>query len=146
MVRSIEFISHSREETIAFAEQFGKTVPEGAVLCFFGDLAAGKTTFIKGLSHGFGAVAEDEVSSPTFVILNIYEGKKIIHHFDLYRLEGPEAFLSMGFDQYLGGEGIACIEWSEKISSILPKNAYTVTLTTLGEDRRKINIRSPQDG
>jgi tRNA threonylcarbamoyladenosine biosynthesis protein TsaE len=146
VVGSIEFLSHSREETIQFAERFGKTLPEGAILCFFGDLAAGKTTFIKGLCRGFGDVPEDDVSSPTFVILNIYEGKKIIHHFDLYRLSGPEAFLSMGFDQYLGNEGIACIEWSEKIASILPKDVFQVTLDTLGEDLRRISIRSPANG
>lgn len=143
MVGSIEFLSHSREETIEFAEKFGKTIPSGAVLCFFGDLAAGKTTFIKGLSKGFGEVPEEEVCSPTFVILNIYEGKKTIYHFDLYRLTGPEAFLSLGFDQYLGDEGISCIEWSEKISAILPQNVYKVTLSTVGEGLRLISIRSP---
>ncbi len=143
MDRSITYTSHSTEETFEFARRFGETLPNGAVVYFFGDLAAGKTTFIKGLVRGAADYAEDQVSSPTFVMLNIYEGKRTVYHFDLYRLSGEEQFLSLGFDQFLSSQGIACIEWAEKIESLIAKNAYRVTLTPLAENTRMIEVRSP---
>lgn len=146
MDRSIALISHSPEETFEFARKWGETLPEGAVLCFFGDLAAGKTTFIKGVVLGASDYPAEWVSSPTFVYLNIYEGRRVIYHFDLYRLTGEEQFLSMGFDQYLHSSGITCLEWSEKIASIIPANAYRITLTPLSETERKIEIAGGLDG
>ena len=77
--------------------------------------AAGKTTFIKGLIHAAAQIASSEVQSPTFNYLNIYEGRKTIYHFDLYRLRDRDEFLSMGFDEFFDAGGICCIEWSERI-------------------------------
>jgi tRNA threonylcarbamoyladenosine biosynthesis protein TsaE len=139
-------ISHSPEETFEYAREFGKKLPQGAILCFFGDLAAGKTTFIKGVVLGAADYPAEWVSSPTFVFLNIYEGRRVIYHFDLYRLSGEEQFLSMGFDQFLHTSGIACIEWSEKIASIIPPNAYRITLSPLSETERLIAIEGGIDG
>lgn len=140
MDRSIELISHSPEETFEIAKAFAEKLTSGAVLCFFGDLAAGKTTFIKGVAVGAADYPAEWVSSPTFVFLNIYEGRRVIYHFDLYRLSGEEQFLSMGFDQFLQTPAISCIEWSEKISSLIPLDAYRITLTPLSETIRKIEI------
>jgi tRNA threonylcarbamoyladenosine biosynthesis protein TsaE len=144
--RSIELISHSPEETFEIAKKFGENLPEGAVLCFFGDLAAGKTTFIKGVVLGAADYPAEWVSSPTFVFLNIYEGRRTIYHFDLYRLSGEEQFLSMGFDQFLHSSGITCIEWSEKIASMIPKDAFRITLSPLSETERAIEIAGGVDG
>jgi tRNA threonylcarbamoyladenosine biosynthesis protein TsaE len=137
---AITHITSSPEETIALGDQLGGTLQAPAVLCFFGDLAAGKTTFIKGLAAGLGVGKELEVSSPTFTYLNIYPGKWPIYHFDLYRLQDADAFLSMGFDEYLFAEGICCIEWSEKIASLLPLDCLRITLAHMGENIRKITI------
>jgi tRNA threonylcarbamoyladenosine biosynthesis protein TsaE len=134
------FESHSIEETIALGKKIGEILPPNSVLCFFGDLGAGKTTFIKGLVEGGAEIPKAQVNSPTFVYLNIYEGKKIIYHFDLYRLKDSEEFLSMGFDEMLFAGGICCIEWAEKITSFLPANCITIEMSHIGPQHRQISI------
>lgn len=134
------FISHSAAETAAIGRQVGQTLPPRTVVCLFGDLGAGKTTFIKGLVAGATGVDPDEVHSPTFVYLSIYEGQKPVYHFDLYRLRDIDEFLSMGFDEYFDAEGICCIEWSERIARYLPAKSMRVQLEHAGEDKRTITI------
>ncbi len=130
--------SRSAEETIEHGVRIGKDLPPGSVLCFMGDLGAGKTTFIKGIAKGAGHIAEREVSSPTFSYLHIYSGKLPIYHFDLYRLRSPEEFCSLGFDEYFDADGISCIEWAERIETILPPNTLLLHFAHEGEDTRKI--------
>jgi tRNA threonylcarbamoyladenosine biosynthesis protein TsaE len=132
--------SHSAEETIALGKAVGESLKENSILCFFGELAAGKTTFIKGVVAGAAALSPEQVISPTFVYLNIYKGKKTVYHFDLYRLKDIDQFLSMGFDEYLFSNGICCIEWSERIAALLPENTIKVFLTHAGDQRREILI------
>jgi tRNA threonylcarbamoyladenosine biosynthesis protein TsaE len=132
--------SDSAEATMLFAQQFGEALPKGSVVCLFGDLAAGKTTFVKGLAKGVGGVSPEEVNSPTYAYLNIYDGTLPIYHFDLYRIDHPEEFIAMGFDEYLYGEGISCVEWSENIEEFLPKNRYEVTLSHIKDHVREITI------
>lgn len=134
-----KFFSGSAEETIRIGQQFGKTLKDNAVICFFGDLAAGKTTFIKGIASGVANIHLDEVSSPTFVFLNIYAGIRSVFHFDLYRLKDSDEFLGMGFDEFFD-RGICCIEWSERIANMLPPNHIKVELLVLGEEQREISI------
>lgn len=121
--------------------QIGKDLKPGSILCLRGDLAAGKTTLIKGIARGFADFHEDGVNSPTFVYLNIYEGKRTVYHFDLYRLNDPDEFVRMGFDEYLFTEGVCCIEWSERIAPILPSFDYLIELKHLGDMKRKIEIQ-----
>jgi tRNA threonylcarbamoyladenosine biosynthesis protein TsaE len=113
-------------------------------VCLFGELAAGKTTFIKGLVYGAAQVDPSIVQSPTFTYLHIYEGQKKVYHFDLYRLRDIDEFLSMGFDEYFDAEGICCIEWSERIAAYLPANSLSVILQHVQEDQRLITIRQRQ--
>lgn len=124
-----------------FGRQLAKQLPEGAVLCFEGDLGAGKTTMIKGIVSGAIDYPEDRVNSPTFVYLNIYEGDRTIYHFDLYRLEDPDEFIAMGFDELVDeGKAICCIEWPERIAPYIPKNAFKVKMEYTGENRRKVTV------
>lgn len=134
-------ISHSEDETLSIGEAFGRTLSPNSIVCFFGDLGAGKTTFIKGVAAGRGYPI-DLVNSPTFVYLNIYKAMTPIYHFDLYRLHDADEFLSMGFDELLFGEGICCIEWSERISPILPAHTIRVEMTHQNEEIRRIEIIS----
>lgn len=134
------FISTSEEDTITYGKKFGASLSENAVVCFFGDLGAGKTTFIKGVSEGFADYSSSNVNSPTFVYLNIYKGTKEVYHFDLYRLKGSEEFLSMGFDEMFYAGGVTLLEWSEKIEDILPENYIKVTISHIGESSREIMI------
>lgn len=133
-------ISYSVEETMETGYRLGSQLPLNSVVCFFGDLAAGKTTFIKGLVLGAAQVDPSTVQSPTFTYLHIYEGKNIVYHFDLYRLHDVDEFIGMGFDEYFDAGGICCIEWSERISQILPPHCIRVELTHQGGDKREISI------
>ncbi|MGA8164482.1 MAG: tRNA (adenosine(37)-N6)-threonylcarbamoyltransferase complex ATPase subunit type 1 TsaE [Waddliaceae bacterium] len=134
------FTSSAAEETITLGEDFGKTLLPDDMICFFGDLGAGKTTFIRGLVAGAAGCSHEEVTSPTFVYLNIYEGKIVVYHFDLYRLQRPADFCGMGFDEFLEGGGICCIEWSERIAALLPDRCIHVNMTHRGENKRHIAI------
>lgn len=137
----IETITHSAEETLSCGRSLGQTLALGSIVCFFGDLAAGKTTFIKGLVSGAaGEHWEQAVNSPTFVYLNIYEGSKTIYHFDLYRLQSTPEFLAMGFDEFLHNAGICCFEWAERIQDLLPTACIRVKLSHVDENTRRITI------
>lgn len=131
----------SLEETHQASLAFGSELEEGAIICFLGGLGAGKTTFIKGIVEAIGGYPPEFVSSPTFSYLNIYGGRKTVYHFDLYRLRSAEEFLGMGFDEYLFAGGVCCIEWSEKISSIIPPEAIFVEISHIDEESRLIEIR-----
>ena len=99
--------------TEALGNLVGQHVKDGDVLCLSGDLGAGKTLFSRGVAIALG-VQPDEVTSPTFAIMNVYEGSELeIRHFDLYRLNRPEELEDIGFEEYAGGDGITLIEWAE---------------------------------
>lgn len=140
MGRDGRIITNSAEETIAFGERLGSQLKPNDVLCFFGDLGAGKTTFIKGIVLGATGLAPEEVTSPTFAYLNIYGNTPTVYHFDLYRLNSLDEFVSSGFEEYLFAGGMACIEWSEKIAPILPKHAIKLFLFHESETTRRIEI------
>lgn len=136
-----QYLSHSPEETIAIGEAIGKSLKKGSILCFFGELAAGKTTLIKGIARGVNGFSEEEVTSPTFVYLNIYEGTPPVYHFDLYRLKDEKEFLAMGFDEYLFSDGVSCIEWSERIAPLLSEEQVHLELSHVGENQRLITVK-----
>lgn len=135
-----EYVTHSASETEALGTSIGKSLPINSIVCFFGDLGAGKTTFIKGLAAGVLGTTGEEVNSPTFTYLNIYHGQKTLYHFDLYRLKDADEFLSMGFDETFEAGGICCIEWAEKIEGIELPHAYKIVMTHLGGETRGIEI------
>lgn len=122
-----------------WAQELYPLLGSTGIVCFFGDLASGKTTFIKGLSLAVG-VHPDQVSSPTFSYMNIYEGRHRIYHFDLYRLKDEEEFLSLGLEEYLFSPGLKCLEWSERIEGILPQETVRIKMTHLGEEGRHILV------
>lgn len=130
-------VTSSAEETIEVARELYHALGPDRLVCFFGDLGSGKTTFVKGFLLAAGG-SQDQVTSPTFTYLHLYpEG---ILHFDLYRLKGVEQFLSLGFDEYLFSPGLKCIEWSERIASILPEDAVRITFSIQQDERRTLHI------
>lgn len=133
----------SPEETMAFGVWLGKRLPIHSILCLEGELAAGKTTLMKGLALGAANVNPEAVNSPTFVYLNIYEGSKTIYHFDLYRLHDAEEFLGMGFEEMLFSGGICCIEWAERIEELLPSHSIRIKLQHGEEGIRYLKISPP---
>ena len=128
--------TNSPEETAHLAELVGQKIREGTVLCLEGDLGAGKTLFVQSLAHTLGV--EGEVTSPTFNLMNVYEGICPIYHFDLYRLETEEELEDIGFDEYAGGDGVTLIEWAELFSEQLPEEYLQITLRLDGAGRRAV--------
>jgi tRNA threonylcarbamoyladenosine biosynthesis protein TsaE len=107
------FISHSPAETAALGEQWGRLAESGLVIGLCGDLGAGKTQLVKGLARGLGIV--ERVHSPTFALVNIYNGGRLIlFHLDLYRLDTREQILAAGLEEYLRPAGVTVIEWAER--------------------------------
>ena len=121
----MEYITHSPEETEALGAEYAKTLSAGDVVAFSGDLGAGKTAFTRGVLRGLGYTGR--VTSPTFAIANEYDtpGGRVAH-FDLYRILDSEALFEIGFDEYLDGNRIVLIEWSENAGDMLPENYKTV--------------------
>lgn len=139
-----EYITHSSEETFELGKKIGRSLREGSVIAFHGDLGAGKTTLIKGLVAAATSCSPHEVSSPTFVHLNIYEGSTTVYHFDLYRLKDHVDFLNMGFDEYLFTKEICCIEWAEKIEPLLPSSTLSISIKHHADNMRHITLSTSQ--
>ncbi len=129
----------SAEETLLFGEMMAKTLKSNSILALYGDLGAGKTTFVQGLARGLGI--SDPVQSPTFVTLNLYEGNLPLFHFDLYRLKNGSDFFQLGFEEYFQKGGICAIEWPERIASSLPPEAISISFQ-YAEDHQRIAIVS----
>lgn len=134
-----KFISHSEEDTKSFAENFAKNLNKDSIIILTGDLGSGKTKFTEGILKYFGL--ENEISSPTFTIVNEYNAKDLnIYHFDLYRLEDYDEFYAMGGEEYLHN-GICIFEWGEMLESILKKG---YTKITFSRDLENENYRTLQ--
>ena len=134
----MKFVTKSQEETLALASTLGGLLRKKDVIAFEGHLGAGKTCFTKGLGLGLGV--EDEITSPTFTILYEYSGRLSLYHFDLYRLTSFDDFLDIAGDEYLDGDGVCVIEWSEKIAGHLPKKTIHISIEVLPNDERLITI------
>jgi tRNA threonylcarbamoyladenosine biosynthesis protein TsaE len=125
-------ISRSEEQTSALARELAQRLPPGSVLCLVGDLGAGKTVFARGFARGL--CIEEPVTSPTFTLVNSYEGRmpdgsrRTLHHFDLYRLTDPEELHDIGWEEYFDGEAICLVEWPERAGALLPADRLVVTL------------------
>ncbi|MCD8287011.1 MAG: tRNA (adenosine(37)-N6)-threonylcarbamoyltransferase complex ATPase subunit type 1 TsaE [Clostridia bacterium] len=129
-----EFISHSADETISFAERYARSLKGGDIVLLKGELGAGKTVFCKGLAKGLGV--EDEILSPTYAYMNDYSGK--LYHFDCYRLANGEQAEGLGLTDYFYMDGICVIEWAENIASVLPSGCREVEIEKIGDTVRRI--------
>ena len=119
-------ISHSVSETEQLGEQLGARLPAGSVVAFRGGLGMGKTAFTRGLARGLAC--QDRVTSPTFTIVNEYEGRLPLFHFDMYRLPDSDALFDIGWEDYLDRGGVCAVEWSENVSDALPAGTVYVTI------------------
>lgn len=136
--RSLDFVSHSPDQTVRLGVRLGEHLQPGDVLCLSGDLGAGKTTLVAGLARGWGAL--DQVTSPTFVIVNEYrraDGRRLFH-LDCYRLNSGADALALGFDDLLEADGIMLIEWPERIAEALPPDHLRVTLRWVDDAKRNL--------
>lgn len=120
------FLSYSEQETIIWGGEIAQLVRPGDVIGFFGDLGSGKTRTIQGICQGLGC--GEEVTSPTFTIINEYKGKYPVYHWDLYRIESEQEIFDLGYEEYFYSDGICLIEWAERILSFLPENHIEIFL------------------
>ncbi len=131
-----QWISNSAAETEKIAREFASALRPGDVIAYRGGLGAGKTAFTRGLAHGLGWTGE--VTSPTFALVHEYPSPVPLYHFDMYRIHTLDDLYMTGFFDYLDGDGILAIEWSENIEGALPGESITVTLQPDGDERRII--------
>ena len=134
-----EFITHSREETVALGAQVAQHLAPGALIAFTGGLGAGKTAFCEGIARGLGCT--DPVSSPTFAIVNYYRGPRPLAHFDLYRISTENDLCAAGFYDYLDQGAIVAAEWSENFADLLaPENPIHINIDRVDDTTRRITI------
>jgi tRNA threonylcarbamoyladenosine biosynthesis protein TsaE len=120
------FRSHAPAHTEALGERLGALLVPGDVVALAGELGAGKTTLVRGLARGLGVTTG--VASPTFLLMNTYAGRLPLYHLDAWRAGPGEAFLADGGVEWLGGDGVAVVEWAERVAGWLPKGALWLTL------------------
>ena len=134
MPGSLTIHSASPVETRELAEALGALLAGGEFICLYGDLGAGKTTFVQGMAKGLG-VREEYITSPSFALVNEYAGRTPLYHIDLYRLSGPEDIEDIGFAEY-PGDGVAAVEWPERAGDFLPGDRLEISIEYEGEGRR----------
>lgn len=109
--------SSDPDETREIGKVLGLILHEPALISLCGELGAGKTCFVQGLARGLGVAENEAVTSPTFTLMNHYHGRLNLYHFDLYRLEHVDELIEMGMDEFLPGQGVAVVEWAERLSA-----------------------------
>jgi tRNA threonylcarbamoyladenosine biosynthesis protein TsaE len=138
-LHSMEFISRSAEQTRRAGMRLGALLRPGDLICLIGDLGAGKTTLVQGISAGWGSL--DAVSSPTFVLVNVYRGSEAqrLYHLDAYRLSGPAEAEDLDLDALLE-TGPLVIEWADRIQAVLPEERLWVSMRYIDEEQRDLLI------
>lgn len=136
------FETCTAEETLEFGKKLGREAAPGTIICLDGDLGTGKTVITKGIAQGLGI--DETVSSPTFTIVQIYNGGRIpLYHFDVYRIADPAEMDEIGYEDCFFGDGVSVVEWSDLIEELIPENAVRIRLEKdagKGFDYRKITV------
>ncbi|MBP1743145.1 MAG: uncharacterized protein H6Q58_123 [Firmicutes bacterium] len=135
----MNFITNTVEETIEIGRRIGKSLKPGDIVCIDGDLGSGKTHLTKGIALGLGI--DEHITSPTFNIVNEYEGRLKFYHFDVYRVNDPDEIAAIGFDEYIFSDAVSVIEWSDYISELIPDEHIQIRITKESETRRSISIQ-----
>jgi tRNA threonylcarbamoyladenosine biosynthesis protein TsaE len=133
-----KIITSSPEETKELGENLAKGFSPGQVVALFGPLGSGKTCLTQGICAGLGV--KDFVVSPSFVLINEYEGKYKVYHLDLFRLDKLSEIINLGYEEYFYGDGVCIIEWAEKAKEILPEKRVEIHLVILSAEKREIRI------
>lgn len=132
----LEVCTGSAAETSALGRRLGSLLRPGDFVALTGDLGTGKTEFARGVATGMGVDGEIPITSPTFTLLNIYQGRLPFYHFDLYRLAGSGEVMELGFEEYFYGGGACLVEWAERLQDEMPGDRLTILFHHGGEERR----------
>ncbi len=138
---SLSLLSDRTESTLALGEWIGREAVGGEVLALIGPLGAGKTRFVQGLAKGL-EVSERYINSPTFILLQCYEGRLPLYHIDLYRLEKAVELEALGLEEFIWGEGVAAVEWADKGPDLFPSARLTITFEYAGEEQRELRLHA----
>lgn len=139
--------SYSYDDTQKIAAEIAGSLKGGEFIAMYGDLGAGKTAFVQGLAKALGITSH--ITSPTFTIINEYEGRLPLYHFDVYRIADCDEMYEIGYDEYINGDGVCIIEWAELIEDIFPDKYYKITILKddeKGFDYRKIIFEEGGEG
>ena len=142
-MRVISITSHSEDQTVALAKKLATSFVGGDVIVLKGDLGSGKTGGGRALAAARGSmrgIDENAVSSPSYTFVNEYDGEPPLYHIDLYRLGDISQLGEIGWDEYLGREGIVVVEWGDRAGERLPRRYYLAEFTILDEERRQIDL------
>jgi len=135
----MNFITNTVEETIELGKKIGRNLKPGDIICIDGDLGSGKTHLTKGIALGLDI--DEYITSPTFNIVNEYEGRIKLYHFDVYRVNDPDEIAAIGFDEYIFSDAVSVIEWSDYIKELIPDEHIQINISNDSETRRSINIQ-----
>jgi tRNA threonylcarbamoyladenosine biosynthesis protein TsaE len=135
----MNFVTNTVDETIDIGIKLGKALRPGDVVCLDGDLGSGKTHLTKGIALGLGI--RDHITSPTFNIVNEYDGRIKFYHFDVYRVNDPDEIAAIGFDEYIFSDAASVIEWADYIRELIPEEHIQIQITKESETRRNISIQ-----
>ena len=138
-----QYESFSYDDTQVIAKEIADTLKGGEFIAMYGDLGAGKTAFVQGLAKALGIT--NHVTSPTFTIVNEYEGRLPLYHFDVYRIADPDEMYEIGYDDYIDSDGVCVVEWAELIEDLFPDRYYKLTILKdedKGFDYRKIILEN----
>ena len=138
-MKTVRILSRSTDQTLRLGERLARYLRKGDILCLEGELGSGKTTLIKGIAKGL-KISAAKVNSPTFVLMNAYEGRLPLYHFDLYRLEHIHEISSIGYEEFLYGDGVAVIEWAERLGELAPRKYLRIELAHKAENERSIKL------
>lgn len=137
----LEIDLHSEEETERLGRAIAEVIEVGTVIGLVGPLGAGKTRLVRAIAEGLG-VEPGAISSPTFVLIQEYDGRLPVYHFDTYRLTSPSAFEDLGVDDYWDS-GVSLVEWADRVAGLLPPDRWTIALEPIGPTSRRARIEPP---
>ena len=131
-------VTRSSDETLRLGHNLGSLLHKGDFIALVGDLGSGKTQFAKGIAAGLKVDGSSAITSPTYTLLNTYNGRLPLYHFDLYRLSGDADIAELGFAEYFYGDGISLVEWADRLQEEMPEELLTVVFRYEGEECRRI--------
>ncbi len=136
----LSLTAHSAAETEEYGRTIGSLLKPGSFVALQGDLGGGKTCFTRGVVAAVAPESAHLVASPTYAIMNCYGGNVPVYHFDFYRLTGDDDVIELGFEEYFYGAGVSVVEWSERLTELLPEDHLTISFEYTGEDQRLITV------
>ncbi|MHB8154458.1 MAG: tRNA (adenosine(37)-N6)-threonylcarbamoyltransferase complex ATPase subunit type 1 TsaE [Candidatus Omnitrophota bacterium] len=131
----MEKLTFSVNQTLKLGKKIASNLSGGEIIFLSGSLGAGKTVLAKGIAGGLG-IDKNDVVSPTFVLLRVYQGKHLLQHFDLYRIKSPEDIFALGYEEYLYSDAVTLIEWPQRLKFLLPKEFLKIKLSIKAKNQR----------